>query len=169
MTANRRVDLLLVSASFLLLAGCSPSSTTGAAEPAKAAAQPAPEPKQLTACEMVTAAEMTALLGGPVTAQDGPTNGKTSCNYRAVNGISPYAELTIEWGSGEGGMMGAGLANSQEPGLADPLAGLGDLAVSMGPAIMIKRGEDLVTILLSGVDDRMPAVKGIYALVDKRM
>ena len=34
---------------------------------------------------------------------------------------------------------------------------------------MIKRGEDLVTILLSGVDERMPAVKGIYALVDKRM
>ena len=169
MITNRRVDMLLMSASFLLLAGCSPSSKTGAAESPKAAAQPAPEPKQLTACEMVTAAEMTVLLGGPVTAQAGPTNGQTSCNYRAVNGSSPYAELKIEWGSGEGGMMGASFANSQEPGLADPLAGLGERAVSMGPAIMIKRGEDLVTVMLSGVDDRMPSVRGIYALVDKRM
>ena len=169
MIALHPSHLLLLSASCLFLAGCSPPSANPVAESAKAAAQQEPEPKQLTACEMVTAADMTALLGGAVTAQDGPTNGKTSCNYRAVNGGSLNAELTIEWGSGEGGMMGAGLANSQEPGLADPLAGLGDLAVSMGPAIMIKRGEDLVTILLSGVDDRMPAVKGIYALVDKRM
>ncbi len=161
--------LLLLSASCLFLAGCSPPSTNAVAESAKAAAQPAPEPKQLTACEMVTAAEMTALLGGAVTAQDGPTNGQTSCNYRDVSGGARNADLKIEWGSGEGGMMGAGLANSQEPGLADPLSGLGDLAVSMGPAIMIKRGEDLVTILVSGVDDRMPAVRGIYALVDKRM
>ena len=161
--------LLLLSASSLFLAGCSPPSANPVTESAKAAAQPAPEPKQLSACEMVTAAEMTVLLGGSVTAQDGPTNGQTSCNYRAVNGNSPNAELKIEWGSGEGGMIGAGLANSQEPGLADPLAGLGERAVSMGPAIMIKRGEDLVTIMLSGVDDRMPAVKGIYALVDKRM
>jgi hypothetical protein len=169
MIALRPNHMLMLSASFLLLAGCSPPSTHAAAESAKAAAQPAPEPKQSTACEMVTAAEMAVLLGGSVTAQAGPTNGQTSCIYKPVSDSGPAAELKIEWGSGEGGMLGAGLANSQEPGLADPLAGLGDRAVSMGPAIMIKRGDDLVTILLSGVDDRMPPVRGIYALVDKRM
>jgi hypothetical protein len=164
-----RLNTLLLSASFLLLAGCSPHSTDGAAESTQAAPQTAREPKQLTACEMVTAAEMTALLGGPVSAQPGPSNGQTSCTYMPVTGISPYAELKIEWGSGEGGMMGAGLANAHEPGLANALEGLGDQAMSMGPAVMIKRGDDLVTIVLSGVEDMTPHVKAIYALVDKKM
>jgi hypothetical protein len=157
-----RLNKLLLSASFLLIAGCSKHSA-GEME------QPVSGKKQLTACEMVSAAEMTALLGGPVTVQPGPSNGQTSCTYMPVTGISPYAELKIEWGSGEGGMMGANLANAHEPGLADPLAGLGDQAVNMGPAVMIKRGDDLVTIVLSGVDNVIPDVKAIFALVDKRM
>ena len=164
-----RLNKWLPIASILVLAGCSQHSAGGAADSIAPATPPPAESKQLSACEMVTAVEMTALLGGPVTAQDGPTNGQTSCIYKAVNGISPYAELKVEWGSGEGGMMGAGLANAHEPGLTDPLAGLGDQAVSVGPAVMIKRGDDLVTVILSGVDDVIPHIKAIFALVDKRM
>ena len=169
MTAFRPRYVLLLSASCLFLAGCSPPATSAVSNSAKAAAQQTQESKPLTACQLVTAAEMALLLGGPVTAQAGTANGRTSCNYRAVNGSSPNAELTIDWGAGEGGMLGAGLANSQEPGLADPLVGLGERAVSMGPAIMIKRGDDLVTIMLSGVDDPMGSIRGIYAILDKRM
>jgi hypothetical protein len=161
--------LLMLSASLWLLSGCAPHSNAEAAAAPHAAAQTAPEPKQSSACEMVTAAEMTVLLGGSVSAHPGPTNGQTSCTYTAVSGASPYAELKVEWGSGEGGMVAAGLLNAHEPGITDPLAGVGDQAVSIGPTAMIKRGDDLVTIILSGVDDVFPHVKAIYALVDKRM
>jgi hypothetical protein len=161
--------LLTLSASLWLLPGCAPHSNTEAAAPSQAAPQSAPEPKQSSACEMVTAAEMTALLGGAVSAHLGPTNGQTSCTYTAVSGASPYAELKVEWGSGEGGMAAAGILNAHEPGITDPLAGVGDQAVSIGPTAMIKRGDDLVTIVLSGVDDVIPHVKSIYALLDKRM
>ena len=40
-----------------------------------------------------------------------------------------------------------------EPGLADPLAGIGDQAVQAGPMLLIRRGEDLITLTLSGVDE----------------
>jgi hypothetical protein len=169
MMTSRGNCLLTLSASLGLLSGCAPHTNTEATAPSQAAAQSAPEPKQSSACEMVTAAEMTALLGGAVSAHPGPTNGQTSCTYTAVSGASPYAELKVEWGSGEGGMAAAGILNAHEPGITDPLAGVGDQAVSIGPAAMIKRGDDLVTIVLSGVDDVIPHVKAIYSVLDKRM
>ena len=164
------LNKMLLSAVVLSCAGCARhSNVDAAAEPAHTAAQATPEPRLLSACEMVTAAEMTKLLGGAVSARPGPSNGQTACIYTAVTGISPYAELKIEWGSGEAGMMGANIANAHEPGLADPLDGLGDQAMNLGPAVMIRRGEDLVTITLSGVDEVLPHVKVIYSLIDKRM
>jgi hypothetical protein len=172
MNAGRLSCVLLTIWSLMICGACTPKQETAAnAAGASAAASPAPEPekKSLTACEMVTAAEMSALLGGAVTAQNGPTNGQTACTYNPVAGISPYAELKVEWGSGEAAMMGASFANAHEPGLAEQSDGLGDQAVSVGPATMIRRGDDLVTVTLSGVDDIDARIRSIYALVDKRM
>ena len=41
----------------------------------------------------------------------------------------------------------------------DELAGLGDQATSVGPMILIRRGEDLITLVISGVPDGTTAAK----------
>ena len=60
-------------------------------------------------------------------------------------------------------------AGRAEPGLANPMAGLGDQAAQMGPALMITTGDDLVTPITSGVDDLVPKAKAILALVKPKL
>ncbi len=108
---------------------------------------------------------MSAILGAPVTAEGDDRTGQTKCTYSAVQGSSPYAELQLSWGDGEAGMAGAGLAG---PGVANPYAGLGDRAASAGPMLLIKRGPDLITLVMSGVDMRATA-KQIYDILDQRL
>lgn len=162
---------LLVAAA--LLAACSkqesavPSAavnappTTSTAAPAKPVA---------TACEMVTQAAMSAILGGAVSAKADEGMGRTGCIYLpASGGAGPAVELRIEWGMAQIAIKGVGMVGRSEPGLASPLAGLGDQAAQMGPALMIASGEDLVTIIASGVDDVVPKAKAILALVKPRL
>ena len=52
--------------------------------------------------------------------------------------------------------MGVGIAAQAEPGLASPYEGIGDQAAAVGPALMIRTGEDLVMLVFSGVDERPP-------------
>jgi hypothetical protein len=66
-------------------------------------------------------------------------------------------------------MQGVGFLNKHEPGVADPYAGIGDQAVAMGPSVMIKTGEDLVTIQLSGIDDVPGTIKKIFNTAKPRM
>jgi hypothetical protein len=85
------------------------------------------------ACDIVTQAQMSAILGGPVIAAPGGNErppSSTECIYSPANGSSPYAELEIDWGGGDAQAVGtaAGLVNSAAPGAVDPLAGLGDRA-----------------------------------------
>ena len=57
---------------------------------------------QPTACTLVTAQEMSAILGSTVTGE--PHEGtvdKTECIYQPANAPSPYVQLTINWGDGE--------------------------------------------------------------------
>jgi hypothetical protein len=124
------------------------------------------------ACDLVTAQEMTAILGSDVVAQpnDG-SNGKTECIYQTGNpeGSSPYAELTVEWGSGEAAMTAMGMMGQIEPGIADPYEGIGDQAAAIGPTLMIRSGDDLITIVLSGVDDMPATAKKIFATAKARI
>lgn len=123
-----------------------------------------------SACELVNEAEMSRILGGAVVAQNNDhSNGKTECIYNAANGISPYAELSVEWGSGEGAMTGVGILGQAEPGIASPYEGIGDQAVAVGPALMIRTGEDLVTIVFSGVEDMPSKAKQILEIAKARM
>lgn len=48
-------------------------------------------------------------------------------------------------------------------------AGLGDQATSVGPMILIRRGEDLITLVISGVPDGTAAAKSIYGLLNARL
>jgi hypothetical protein len=51
----------------------------------------------------------------------------------------------------------------------DPLAGVGDQALTVGPVVMIRRGEDLITIRVTGVDDALRHIKLIYAAINAKL
>lgn len=95
---------------------------------------------------MVTAAEMSAILGGPVIAAAGgndrppssteciysPADGSNPANAELPNGSStPYAELQVDWGAGDAQVLdtATGLASAAAPAAAaGPLKGLGERA-----------------------------------------
>jgi hypothetical protein len=158
----------MATGTLLLLAACnktSPGPAPVSSVSADAAADRAP--KELSACDFLSAEEMSTLLGGRVT-RDPPSRGDT-CVYSPAQESGPFAELKFDPGDGQAAMMGAGLANRQEPGMVDPLAGVGDQALSVGPIVMIRRGEDLITIRLSGVDDALRRVKLIYDAINAKL
>jgi hypothetical protein len=167
------IPVLALLLSLLALYGCSkqPAALT-LTKAADAQAPAAPEPQQTTtrACALVTEKEMSAILGAAVHAEPNDrSNGKTECIYSPVAGVSPYVEFSVEWGSGEGAMMGVGMAAQAEPGLANPYEGLGDQAAAVGPALMIRAGEDLVMLVFSGVDDAPSKAKRIFETAKARM
>ena len=175
-----RMTRLTIAALLLCLPtlhGCSRPPATDASAgaamvPSAATAEPAAAvaPQSAQACDMVTAGEMSAILGAVVHAErNDRSNGKTECIYTPDEGVSPYVEFSVEWGSGEGGMMGAGMAAHAEPGLANPYEGLGDQAVAVGPMLMIRSGEDLVSIVFSGVHDAPSKAKRIFDTAKARM
>ena len=176
---NVSTSLVLLAA----LAGCAGPAPgpSGAAAigPGASSAVPATVPQPVaiqapvtkpTACNLVTAEEMSKVLARTV--QSEPHEGavdKTECIYKPVDAVSPYIELTVEWGEGETAMRAAGAMSRVEPGIADPYAGIGDQAVSVGPVLMIRTGEDLVSITLSGVDDAPASAKHIFEILKPRM
>lgn len=175
----------LILASLLLalpaIQGCSqpPAATAPATveskQPSAAAtiAAAAPSREDTKACDLVTAQEMSAILGAEVAATpDDHSNGRTGCIYKSdkpIEHTSPYAEFSVDWGSGEGAMAAMGMLNRYEPGIADPYAGIGDQAVAQGPVLTIRSGDDLVTITLSGVDDVPAKAKKIFDTAKAKM
>ena len=96
--------------------------------------------------------------------------GQTKCTYEVggdeIGGA--YAEVQLNWGDGESGMMGAGIMEPELGSVMGKLA-LGDQATSVGPMILIRRGSDLITLVISGVPDSNDAAKRIYDLLDARL
>ncbi|MEO9101883.1 MAG: hypothetical protein ABI212_03675, partial [Burkholderiaceae bacterium] len=78
-------------------------------------------------------------------------------------------ELTINWGDGEVAMGAATAMSHIEPGITNPYAGIGDQAVSVGTALMVRTGEDLVTITFSGVEDPSAKARRIFDTAKSRM
>ncbi len=66
-------------------------------------------------------------------------------------------------------MAGVGFAEKSQSGLTSPLAGLGDQAVAAGPAFFIRTGDDLETIVLSGVKDQKAAAMKILEAAKEKM
>ncbi len=122
------------------------------------------------ACSLVTPQEMSTILGSTLAAQANEgTVDKTECIYKPANAPSPYVELTVNYGDGEAAMGAVATSNSVEPGIADPYAGLGDQAVAVGTALMIRTGEDLVTITFSGVEGFPAKARKIFDTAKPRM
>ncbi|TWT12766.1 hypothetical protein [Reyranella sp. CPCC 100927] len=124
-----------------------------------------------TACSLVPAADMSAILGRPVAASADDRGGQTKCTYETAGGEigGAYAEVQLNWGDGVAGMAGVGLAKPQLEKVMGELAGLGDQATSVGPMILIRRGSDLITLVISGVPDSVGAAKRIYGLLNERL
>ncbi len=114
---------------------------------------------------------MSAILGSAVGgAPNDRSNGKTECIYKpTTEAISPYVEFSVAWGDGAAAMAGVGMIARAEPGIANPYDGLGDQAVAVGPALMIRASKDLVTIVFSAVDDTPAKAKQILDAAKARM
>ena len=153
MQSKPAIVLSFVLAS-LAITGCSKQEATPAAGvPAAAADAPAAAPaaaQHASACDLITAAEMSAILGGSVQASAGgnerpPT--ATECIYQSANASTtgsgldevadpskPYAEVEVDWGGGDPEVLGASadLANGAATvDAANPLKGLGDRAYTV--------------------------------------
>ena len=126
---------------------------------------------QPTACQLVTASEMAAILGTEVGTAADDRGIQTKCTYEPAQAElgGPFAELQVNWGDGHASMAGAGAMKPQLGAVMDDLDGLGDQATSVGPMTMIRRGEDLITLVVSGVPDNTAAIKGIYKVLDERL
>jgi hypothetical protein len=127
-----------------------------------------PRRQRSAPCALVTAAEMSAILGTAVVAEARP-GGNTECNYRPVSGFRPTVKLSVDWGDGRIAMASAGAMGRREPGLTDPYDGLGDQAVVVGPALIIRSGDDLVTIVFTGVRSAPTKAKRIFETAKSRM
>ena len=164
----------MVLAMALMVVACSKpnsgaieSASLQVASPQSASAQ---KPK---ACNLVTAAEVSAIVGSDVAATSDDTSSVnvTKCAYQPVSGSSmPMIELTVEWGMAEAAMVANSMMRRMENGeLNDPLAGVGDQAFVIGPEAMIRHGDDLVRIMIYGTEDSMAATKRMFELTASRL
>jgi hypothetical protein len=124
-----------------------------------------------TACELISPADMSAVLGSAVAAVADNRGGQTKCTYESAGAEigGAYAEVQLNWGDGVAGMKGAGAVEPQLGRVMSQLAGLGDQATLVGPMILIRRGKDLITLVISGVPDATGTAKRIYGLLDARL
>lgn len=159
---------LVLGCVLACLGACSRSeapapAVTAAAPQAAPVAEPAAKP---TACSMVTQEQMSEILGQAVVGvPDESSSDVTKCVYTAATSLSPDAWVSVEWGEAQAARMGAGMASQQEPGLVDPLDGLGDEAFMTGPVLFVISGDDVVQIYLTGVAEIAPPAARILALV----
>jgi hypothetical protein len=126
--------------------------------------------KLTPACELVTALEMSAILGAPVVAQaHNRSETSSQCVYTPRSGVGPSVDLTFSWGDGKAAMSGMALASRHEPGMVSPYEGIGDQAGGAGPLLMIRIGDDLVKLVFSGVADATVAARQIFNTAKPRM
>ena len=122
------------------------------------------------ACGLITGAELSTILGKPmVGTADDRSDLETKCTYRPATGTTPSIEFSVTWGDGRAAMRGMGMAERHERGLTTPYDGIGDQAASAGPMLMIRTGEDLITIVFSGVSDAPGVAKRMFTTAKARM
>ena len=163
---------LALGFSLACLSACSkpeaPTQPMAAAAPQ--AAPIAEPPAKPSACSMVSQEQMSEILGKQVMSEpDESSSGVTKCVYTAPTSLSEDASVSVERGEAQALRMGAGLASQQEPGLVDPLDGLGDEAFMAGPVLFVISGEDVIQIHLTGVDEIAPSAAKILALVQPKL
>src|SRR5688572_19459618 len=134
MRAHRPRPSFFLAALCVACAACSKPAkeSAGSATAAATAAAPAttPTPK---ACALVTAAELSAIVGVELTVDSEASGGSTACTYRPRRGGFGYVEVKVDWGGGRAAMAAMGILGRVEPGIAESLKGVGDQASAVGP------------------------------------
>lgn len=171
----RRVAFLSFCLGSLVFAGCSkeagPSPTPAAATSASTAQVAS---KRISACDMVTQTEMSAILGGAVKATlVDKGSSSTECDYAGPDD-KPYAELQVDWNQGDPAVLGnaAGLAQGAgPPGAVEGLRGLGDRAyqVTDFQVFISTRGHLMMIRFLPGTRDVLSMARRIYETANTRM
>lgn len=171
MTSIRRMISIALPA--LLLAACAKKDTAvpkSQQDTATAAEAPAPQRIPKVACAIVTPAEMSTILGSTVAGEPSENgSNETRCVYKGASPHSPYAEFTVNWGDGEGAMAAQKMLGQHEAGLTHEYSGIGDQSYAVGPELMIRSGDDLVTLLVLGVTDTPATMKRIFDTAKPRM
>ena len=164
----------LATASIIVLAACSSqNSAVSASEDHRHVATSATTTDtRPAACTLITAREMSELLGADVGAQ--AEDDGSMCIYRRESQDRVFVQLEVDWGSGEAAMIGTSALGRLEPGMReagiiDPLSGIGDQATAVGPVLMVRTGEDLVTLTFHGVANPPATARRIIEIVRPRM
>jgi hypothetical protein len=169
MRTDRPIHLIVCCMSVVLIAACSKAEPTAVAASVLA---PASKP-HFKACDLVTAAEMSTILGVTVAATPKENDrGDTACTYAPAGASTPVLGIRVEEGAGPAGMGAAGLAAGVAPaGMVDPLQGVGEQAVHVqaGHMVMIDTGDDLMEVDYGDVVDPLPKVRRIYEISRPRM
>jgi hypothetical protein len=138
-------------------------------------------PARPTACSLISQEDMSRLLGGSVGPPAADERGNsTICTYTpaAGKGLTPYAQLKIDWNGGEAAMTGVKLADrfmSKDAGfsIVDKIEGVGDEASMMiGGLMNVRRGEVVLTIDLRmqprAKEKGIAIAKAALARIDER-
>jgi hypothetical protein len=170
----------LAFALVLALPACSgpaPAASTATATapdapaPAPAAAAPvSTDPHQ--ACNLVTAAEMSAIVGSPMTAtphDDSNFSTVTNCAYAPASGRGSSVDFTVMWGDGESTLKMDREMKNHDTEADKRFAGVGDDAVVVSPAVQIRQGKDLLVLMLVGFDNEPATAKKIVDTAKARM
>lgn len=160
----------------LALSACS-GPTAAPASDASAAAVPAADsavaatPERKQACDIVTAKEMSTILGADVmaTPNEGSAN-KTDCIYKPTADTGPSVELTVDWGGGEAARAAMAGSGETDADRAGPYVGIGDETFNIGPTLMIRNGDDMITLAFGGGVEQTPElVKKIFDTAKPRL
>jgi hypothetical protein len=111
---------------------------------------------------------MSAIVGVALTAEAEESSSSTTCRYRPAQG-GGLVQVEVNWGAGEAAMTGVSIVSRLEPGIAEALAGVGDQAAAVGPALMIRTGEDLITLTFFDVDPAPAVIRRIVGTMRPRM
>ncbi len=168
-------NLTIAVLAGLALSACGQKSAepNTAADTATAAAENAPQSTDphddVQACKLITLEEMKAMLGAEVVATAEEGGGSTRCVWNPPSGGMPMAELKIEWGMAEAALTAMGMLSKHEPGINSPYDDLGDEAVVTGPVVMIKKDQDLFSIMSVGAGNPDAIIRKIYETAVARL
>lgn len=117
---------------------------------------------------MMTAAEMSAILGASVVAE-ADEDSSSKCRYHPAGRSMPSIEIQVDRGGGRMAMTSTRMLGQLEPGMAERLGRLGDEAATIGPALWVRTGEDLVMLTMFGVDDHVAIAARVLELLRPRL
>ena len=150
------------------VAPTAPATATEA--PAAPAAPVSTDPRQ--ACNLVTAAEMSVIVGSPMTAtphDDSNFSSVTNCAYTPANGRGSSVDFTVMRGDGETTLKMDREMKNHDAGADKRFAGVGDDAVVVPPAVQIRQGKDLLVLMLVGFDDEPATARKIVDVAKSKL